>query len=56
MSDEKKPANEELSDELLEQAAGGREEDSTERCKRCRSRRSILFGGYCPRCRAELGI
>lgn len=56
MTDEKKPAIKELTDELLDQAAGGKGEDSTERCKRCGSRRSPLFGGYCPRCRAELGI
>lgn len=53
---QKKPEAAELGDEQLNDVAGGREEDSTKRCKRCGSRRSILFGGYCPRCRAELGI
>lgn len=53
---QKKPEAAELADELLDQATGGRGEEAQERCKRCGSRRSILFDGYCPRCRAELGI
>ena len=52
----KEIVNAELDDEQLDRAVGGREEDSMKRCKRCGSRRSILFAGYCPRCRAELGI
>ncbi len=53
---EKKPEAAELGDEQLNDVAGGKGEDSTERCKRCGSRRSPLFGGYCPRCRATLTI
>ncbi len=53
---QKKPEAAELGDEQLNDVAGGKGEDSTERCKRCGSDRLPLYKGYCPRCWAALGI
>ena len=53
---QEKRAAAELPDELLDQAAGGSNASFAKICHRCGAGDEPIIGGYCPKCRRELGL